>query len=122
MPNRIRELREAAGLTQQNLADRVRVSKVTISELERDKMRLDIHYMRRISQALGVLPADLLQDVDNPHRLSTEEQQVVDRLRQMTTVQRQTIVNLTKVIVESEAQEPPRSERGRLWSEPPKPR
>ncbi len=104
MPNRIRELREAAGLTQQNLADRIQVSKVTISELERDKMRLDIHYMRRISRALGVLPADLLQDVDNPHRLSTEEQQVVERLRQMTAVQRRTIVNLTEMILRSDAE------------------
>ena len=52
-PNRIRELRLAAGLSQQALGDRVGVSKVTVSDLERGNMKLDTEYMRRFALALG---------------------------------------------------------------------
>jgi transcriptional regulator with XRE-family HTH domain len=81
-PNRIRELRLAAGLSQQAIADRINVSKVTISDLERGKMRLDVEYMRRIADALGCLPADLLPAKDNPWSLSEEERLLIDRYRQ----------------------------------------
>ncbi len=96
-PNRLRELREGAGLSQQNLAQRIGVSKVTISELERGKMRLDVQYMRRLAAALEVKAADLLQVEDNPDSLDQFERRLIEHLRQATIEERQavdTVINL----------------------------
>lgn len=80
-PNRIRELRMEAGLSQQALGDAVGVSKVTISDLERGEMQLTVDYMRRLAKALDVEPADLLSRTDNPIALSRDERELIERLR-----------------------------------------
>lgn len=80
-PNRIRELRMEAGLSQQALGDAVGVSKVTISDLERGEMQLTVEYMRRLAKALEVEPADLLSRSDNPVALSRDERMLIERLR-----------------------------------------
>lgn len=83
LPNRIRELRTQTTpkLSQQALANKVGVSKVTISDLERGEMALTLDYMQRIAHALGVMPADLLRKEDNPDALSAEERQLIERMR-----------------------------------------
>lgn len=73
-PNRIRELRMAEGMSQEELAGRARCSKMQISGLERGKPELTVHWMRRIADALGVHPAELLRKDDNPHGAATEEE------------------------------------------------
>lgn len=60
--NRIAELREAAGLTQEQLAERVGTSNVQISRLERGDRRLTVGWMRRIAPHLGVNPTDLITE------------------------------------------------------------
>lgn len=80
--NRIRELRLAAGLSQEALGERLGVHKVTISDLERGKVELTLSYMRRLSRALEVSPADLLVDDDNPNRLDQRERQIIDAFRE----------------------------------------
>lgn len=59
-PNRIAEHRRVRGLTQRELAARLGASWTTISELERDRIGLTLRWMRRIADALGVSPSDLL--------------------------------------------------------------
>lgn len=66
--NRIRELREARGLTGKQLAEMVGTTQETISRLETGRRKLTHDWMRLIAKALGVTPADLitapeLQDV-----------------------------------------------------------
>lgn len=97
-PNRIRELRMQAGLSQTGVADRIGVSKVTISELERGLMRLDLDYMRRIAHALDVAPADLLPLTDNPAALSVKERELIDRLRAASDDQRDQLMKVADVI------------------------
>lgn len=86
-PNRIRELRMARKLSQQSVADLVGVSKVTISDLERGVMRLDVEYMKRIAAALSappfdpVTPADLLPLSAHPWALSQDERDLIERYR-----------------------------------------
>lgn len=58
--NRIRELREAAGLTTQQLADRVGTSQPQITRLETGGRRLTLHWMQRLADALNVEPQDLI--------------------------------------------------------------
>lgn len=62
MPNRIRELREARGLTLERAADTIGTSVQQLSRLERAERRLTDDWMRRIAPALGVRPSDLLSD------------------------------------------------------------
>ena len=58
--NRIRELREARGLTQQQLADACGTTQPTIDRLEKGIRQLTEKWMQRLASALQVEPADLL--------------------------------------------------------------
>jgi transcriptional regulator with XRE-family HTH domain len=98
-PNRIRELRLEAGLSQQALGDKVGVSKMTISDLERGEMRLDLDYMRRIAYALGVLPADLMPARDNPLALSIHEHRLVEQYRTGDENQREQLHKVADVLI-----------------------
>jgi transcriptional regulator with XRE-family HTH domain len=60
--NRIKEIREAAGMSQDRLAELAGMSQQTISKLEKGKMDLDVKHMAAIAEALGVSPADLLSN------------------------------------------------------------
>ena len=62
MPNRIRELRQARGLTLEELAQQTATSVQQLSRLEKGERRLTEGWMRRIAPALSVRPADLLTD------------------------------------------------------------
>lgn len=58
--NRIREIREAQGLTQEQLAERAGTTAATISRLETQTRQLTLDWMRRIAQALRVRPEVLI--------------------------------------------------------------
>lgn len=98
-PNRIRELRLEAGLSQQALGDAVGVSKMTISDLERGEMRLDLDYMRRIARALGVLPPDLMPLTDNPLAMSVKEHRLVEQYRTGDENQREQLHKVADVLI-----------------------
>lgn len=98
-PNRLREQRMAAKLSQQALADRIGVSKVTISDLERGNMKLDVNYMLRLADALGVHAADLLPHRANDWALHPDERALIERYRDGTAEQREQLQRLTDVIV-----------------------
>ena len=57
---RIREAREAAGLTGEGLAEKIRSDKGTISRIERGLVRLDVIRLQRIAAVLGLEASDLL--------------------------------------------------------------
>ena len=54
MKTRVRELRQAAGLTQQQLADLVHVSSRTIISIEKEQYSPSLMLAYRLSLALGV--------------------------------------------------------------------
>jgi phage repressor protein C with HTH and peptisase S24 domain len=58
--NRLRELRERAGLTMQALAERAGTSPPQINKLEKGERRMTIDWMTRLARALGVEPAALM--------------------------------------------------------------
>lgn len=60
--NRIREIREALGMTGEELAQRVGTTSAQIYKLERGERRLTADWMARIAEALGCSPADLIQN------------------------------------------------------------
>jgi transcriptional regulator with XRE-family HTH domain len=61
--NRIREVREAAGLTQEELAERVGTHANTISRLEIGKIQLTQVWMMALAEALSCHPADFITNV-----------------------------------------------------------
>ena len=65
---RIKAARKAAGLTQQELADRLHVSFVNISQYENDKRNPKLETLRKIAAAIGVPDYELIGDneLDKP--------------------------------------------------------
>lgn len=63
---RIRELRQAKGLTLKELSEMIGISIPHLSEIERGKKNLNNHLMARLSTSLGVSPSDLIADSDDP--------------------------------------------------------
>ena len=59
MKNRVKELRTAAGMTQQQLADRVHVSSRTIISLEKELSNPSLRLAYRIAELFGVTVEDL---------------------------------------------------------------
>lgn len=57
---RIRRLRKAAGLTQEQLAEKVRVSTTHIGLVETGKRRISLQALQRVASALGVKTGELL--------------------------------------------------------------
>lgn len=62
MPNRIKELRIAKGLSQDALAELANTSQPQIDRLEKGQRNLTQTWMTRIAKALGVRPAELLPE------------------------------------------------------------
>ena len=59
---RVRALRKALGLSQEELADRVGLRQAQISELESARNNIKIDNLHRLAVALGVRARDLLDD------------------------------------------------------------
>ena len=59
MKNRVKELRTAAGMPQQQLADRVHVSSRTIISLEKELYNPSLLLAYRIAELFGVTVEDL---------------------------------------------------------------
>lgn len=60
MPNRIREIRKAQGLTQEELGERLNMDKWDVSRLERGKTQLKMETATQVAQALGVSLTEIM--------------------------------------------------------------
>ena len=59
---RLRELRDRASLSQEELAEKAGVSRATIADLEAGKRTAWPQTRRKIAEALGVAPHELLEN------------------------------------------------------------
>jgi transcriptional regulator with XRE-family HTH domain len=57
---RVRMAREAAGLTQDALADRVELSRTSVTNIEKGRQKIALHTLCKVASAVGVEPASLL--------------------------------------------------------------
>src|SRR6185503_19640172 len=69
MKNRIKELREAQGLSQQDLAEAAGTSNQQIGRLEKSTRRLTVEWMERLAPPLHVEPAELMAISTSQHRI-----------------------------------------------------
>lgn len=68
MKNRVRELRTAAGMTQQQLAEAVHVSARTIISLEKEQYNPSLLLAYRIAELFGTTVEDLYCLAENKER------------------------------------------------------
>jgi len=61
--NRIKELREAAGLTQEDLGERLGITATHVWRLESGRTALTVEWMEQIAEILHVAAADLIANV-----------------------------------------------------------
>lgn len=76
------EWREARGLTQQQLADRLGTSDVTIARWEGNKRRPDLGALAALCEALGIGPGSIYRHPETPsadEMLRGQPQEVVDQ-------------------------------------------
>lgn len=62
---RLKKLREARYISQADLAEKAKLSKTTIVQLELGRVKPSFRTIRKLAEALGVEPAELLAD-DEP--------------------------------------------------------
>ena len=58
---RIRELRQSKGISQENLAEKAGLDRTYISSIERGKRNISLLNIERLAKSLGVKPHQLLQ-------------------------------------------------------------
>ncbi len=86
--NRIRMYRKESGLTQEQLADKINVSKSRVSNWEQGINRPDADILADICRALHVSPSNLLDVHLSADDLSARERKVIQAYRNKTEVQR----------------------------------
>lgn len=77
--NYLRQWREKAKLSQEELADRVGTTKSVISLLENEKRPLSSKWLRKLAEALGTTPGRIL-DI-NPEEASADILDIWDHIR-----------------------------------------
>lgn len=110
VPNRIREWRRAAGLTQERLAEIVGTTGQSIGRKEKGDRSTTIYELEQIAAALGCRPADLLQDPESV--LSNEERRLVKAYEKMTEADRQALLRIADALVHGQVpHSPPKLKR-----------
>lgn len=85
--NRIRMYRKESGLTQEQLADKINVTKSRVSNWEQGINRPDADILADICRALNVSPSSLLDVHLSADDLSDQERKVIQAYRTKTEVQ-----------------------------------
>lgn len=67
---KLRKARKSAGLTQEALADRVKLSRTSITNIELGKQHIPLHMLETFASAVGVQPCALLPEKKTDQVLS----------------------------------------------------
>lgn len=85
--SRIRMYRKESGLTQEQLADKINVTKSRVSNWEQGINRPDADIIGGICRALNVSPSNLLDVHLSDEELSSHEKKVITAYRERADVQ-----------------------------------
>lgn len=99
-PNRIRELRDAIGMSQAELARRIHVTPSALQKVEIGARKLDQEWMRRVAAVLDVSPAEILPVDDNPWMLSEDEKHLLEQYRRSRDEDRDKLRRVADVVLE----------------------
>ena len=99
---KLRELRKARGLTQQQLADKVGISNVSLSNYERGTQMPDILTLTKLANAIGVSTDTLLglndQDDDSNSPKTLEARILASGVDKLPKEQRELALNVVKAM------------------------
>ena len=59
----VRRIREAVGVSQEELANRVGIRRTSITNIEAGRQRLLLHHVETFAEALGTTPKHLLRGI-----------------------------------------------------------
>ncbi|MBY9077987.1 helix-turn-helix transcriptional regulator [Paenibacillus sp. HN-1] len=76
--DRIRDIRKAKGLTQQQLAELSNLDDAYIGSVERGERNFSIDSLEKIVDALKVHPSELFQSYDKTNKLETAQREAID--------------------------------------------
>jgi transcriptional regulator with XRE-family HTH domain len=110
-PNRIKELREAQGMTLETLADLVGLSTSYVQRLENGGRNLAVKHFNAFAAALNVAPTDLIESVGDGDKKLIEAFHRADPARQAA-------VALLLGMEAEDVPKPPSSSRGKSSSRP----
>lgn len=92
---KIAEIRDRFGMTQQELADKVNIARPTLTLIENRKRRLTVDMQKKIADALGVLPCELI-DYDGPE--PEEIDLIVSAFIKLRPDQRKALVDMARIV------------------------
>ena len=94
MALRIKELREAKGLTQTQLAEMARLSRSQLSEIETEKKPANTLRLSSIAKALGVEVDELF----SPTSMDSYKALILDLMQGMDAQDRESLINHAKAL------------------------
>ena len=100
-PNRIREVREAKGMTQEQVGHRIGKTGPTVAKYETGEAAVSVYQLGRIARALNVPAYTLLSDYDAPQ--GEIEAAAIAILRRLGPDDRQRAVMLLAALEQSDA-------------------
>lgn len=95
--HRIRKVRKARNLTQQELAEMIHISPVHMSNLENGKKMISLDIFMRLTEALQV-SADWLLRVNTPQTTHTQSNELRELLSDCTSKEAEAILQIVKKI------------------------
>ena len=93
MPNRLRELRKQRGLTQEQLGELVKATKMQVSRHERHLRGLKLEKMVDYARALDCHPAELF---DEPWAIEQDEIMFIDVYRGLHPLQQELLLKMVR--------------------------
>lgn len=99
-PNRIREVRDARGLTQDYVGRQINATGETIRKYETGEAQITIYNLQRVAKALGVRACELLNDYEGAR--DSEERAALSILRRLSSVERQRAIMLLAAIEQTD--------------------
>lgn len=99
MALRIKQLREAAGLTQAELGDKAGVSRSQLSEIENERKPANTIRLGAIAKALGVAVEDLFTEGS----AEAYRQLILDLMRDMTDEDRAAVLRVAQALAKGQS-------------------
>lgn len=96
LPNRVREMRKKAGMTLEEVGEKLGLTHTHLSNIERGHRKLDLATMEKLARVLRCSVADFLTDDHFPDRLNYQEQQILDDLRRMDDSDRNRVADIAR--------------------------
>ena len=95
--NKLREIRKAKKMALKDVAESANTSVQQVQRLERGERRLTVDWVKRLAQAMGVDPAEIVPDIAYGSESDEWINEQVEHLRQLDDEGRQAFENMLRL-------------------------